>query len=85
MNKLNLLFRIALVASSFLIPWWLVLILVLAALFFYDAYYEIILIGFVCDVLYGTIDTVLGQYALTLSACILFIVVYQIKKRLILY
>lgn len=85
MNKLSLLSRIALVLSPFFLPWWLVLILALAALFFYDNFYEIICIGLVCDVLYATSTTFLGLYGLTILACLFLMAVKQLKKRLIMY
>lgn len=85
MSKIHNLIRLLLVLAPFFLPWWLMLIFVLAAVFLYDRYYEIILIGFMCDILYHSEVTYIGLYGFTLLACILFILVKQIKQKLILY
>ncbi len=85
MNKLNLLSRILIVVSPFLIPWWAVLILALAALFMFDTYYEIMLLGLICDVLYSSSHSSFGLYGFTLVSGLLLVAVGQIKKRLIMY
>ena len=66
-------------------PWWAVLVLVLAALFLFDSYYEIILIGLICDILYVSAHSFFGLYGLTLVSILLLVVVGQIRKRLIMY
>lgn len=85
MNKTCIFLRILIVLSPFFLPWWISLILALAALFYFESYYEIVLIGFMYDVLYYSANTAFGLYGFTLLACTLFIFVKQIKKRLILY
>jgi hypothetical protein len=85
MNKVSLLSRILIVVSPFLVPWWVVLILAIAALFLFDSYYEIVLIGIFCDVLYSSSHSFFGLYGLTLMSCALFVVIGQVKKRLIMY
>lgn len=85
MNKLNLLIRIFILLSPFFLPWWVVLIAVLSALFLYDSYYEIIVIGLVCDILYHSKNTMFGLYGFTLIACLLYVIIKQIKQRLIVY
>ena len=85
MNKLNLLIRICILLSPFIFPWWVILIFGLSALFLYDTYYEIIWIGLVCDILYHSENTIVGLYGFTMFACFLFIVIKQIKQRLIVY
>lgn len=85
MNKLNLLIRLLILVSPFLVPWWLVLVFVLAAFSMYDSYYEVIAIGLICDVLYLTSQSFVGMYGLTLAACALLVIGQQIKKRLIMY
>jgi hypothetical protein len=85
MNKLNLLIRILSIIAPFFFPWWAVLVLVLATLSLYDNYYEIIIIGLICDVLYDSSQTFFGLYAFTIIGCLLFIIGQQIKKRLIMY
>lgn len=85
MSKLSLLSRILIVASPFFVPWWAVLVLVLAALFLHDSYYEIIFIGLICDVLYVSEHSDFGLYGLTLLSILLLVVIGQIRKRLIMY
>ncbi len=85
MNKLILLSRILILVSPFFLPWWVVLTFALAALFFFDTYYEIIALGLICDVLYASSHTFFGMYGLTLISGLLLIIVGQIKKRLIMY
>lgn len=85
MKKLHILIRILILFSPFLFPWWASLILVLAASFYFDVYYEIILIGLIFDILYHSTNTMFGLYGFTLISCLLFIVIKQIKQRLILY
>jgi hypothetical protein len=73
------------VALPFLVPWWLVLIVALSALFLFEDYYEIILLGLICDVLYASSHSVFGLYGFTLISAVLLVLVGQIKKRLIMY
>jgi hypothetical protein len=85
MSKIFILIRILILLAPFFLPWWISLIAVLAAVFYFDSYYEIILIGFMYDVLYHSANTMFGLYGFTLISCVLFVLVKQIKKRLILY
>ncbi len=85
MNKLILLSRILILASPFFLPWWVVLIFALAALFFFETYYEIVVLALICDVLYASSHSFFGLYGLTLISGLLLITVGQIKKRLIMY
>ncbi len=85
MSKLSLLSRILILTTPFFLPWWVVLVLALAALFFFETYYEIVVLGLICDVLYASSHTFFGLYGLTLISGLLLIIVGQIKKRLIMY
>ena len=85
MNKIHIVIRALIIISPFFVPWWIVLIAVFAALFFYDSYYESIVIAYVCDILYHTDNSFLGLYGLTLATCLIFVLVKQIKQRLIVY
>ncbi|MEY4440616.1 MAG: hypothetical protein RLY49_242 [Candidatus Parcubacteria bacterium] len=85
MDKIRIVIRILILLSPFFLPWWLVIIFTLAALFYFETYYEIFLIGLFFDVLYHSANTKFGLYGFILIACILFVLVKQIKKRLILY
>lgn len=85
MNKKDIYIRIGILLSVFMLPWWFVLILVCAGLFYFENFYEILFIGLFFDILYHSAHTVFGLYGFTLIACILFLIVKQIKKRLIVY
>ena len=85
MSKLSLLSRIFVLVSPFFLPWWAVLVLALAALFFYEPYYDILALGLICDVLYSSTHSFFGLYGFTLISGVLLIIVGQIKKRLIMY
>lgn len=83
--SLSLLSRIAILVSPFFVPWWVVLMLALAAVFWFDSYYEIVVLGMICDVLYASSHSFLGLYGFTLISGLILILVRQIKKRLIMY
>ena len=85
MKKINLTIRVLIVLSVFVLPWWVPVILACAGLFYFDRFYEIILIGLFFDILYHSANTPFGLYGFTLIACTLFVCVKQIKQRLIVY
>jgi hypothetical protein len=85
MQKINVVLRIISLVSPFIFPWWISAILVCAALFYFEKFYEIILIGLFFDVLYHSTNTSFGLYGFTLISCVIFVFVTQIKERLIVY
>lgn len=85
MKKRDIYIRIALLLGVFVLPWWVVVICASAALFYFENFYEIILIGLCFDILYHSAHTSFGLYGFILIACVLFLLVKQIKKRLIVY
>ncbi len=85
MKKINIGIRIIALLSPFIFPWWVALICACAALFYFETFYEIIILGLFFDVLYHSNNTLFGLYGFTLISCVLFVVVAQIKKRLIVY
>lgn len=85
MNKINIYIRIILLCLPFFAPWWLVVIFSLAALFFYDFYWEVIIIGIILDTIYTTSLGVLGLYFFTIASLVCLFVTYHIKQRLIVY
>lgn len=85
MNKVHIIIRICIVISPFFFPWWISLILGLSALFYYEKYYEIIALGLIWDILYYSQTTIFGLYGFSILSIGLFLIVKQIKKRLILY
>ena len=70
-------------------PWWAVIILTLAGLFYFDNLYEVIAIGLIFDSIYGTEDLLFldidFQYTVTLIALVIFVIVHRLKKNLVMY
>jgi hypothetical protein len=85
MKKSNTIIRILILLSVFISPWWVAVILACAGVFYFDRFYEIILIGLFFDILYHSTNTAFGLYGFTIIACVLFVTVKQIKQRLIVY
>ncbi len=82
---LRVILGVLLIFSFFVFPWWLVLILSLASLFYFDKFYEIIIIAILADVLYGSMYILDFPYPITLFAIILLFLVLNFKKNLIIY
>jgi len=85
MRLFHVIVRILIILSPFYVPWWAVLLFVLAALSFYSSYYDVLVIAFIADVLYGSEHTFFGLYGFVLIGCVLLAITHQIKKRLIMY
>ncbi len=77
---------VVLVASAYLLPWWFVVVLTCAALFYFRNFYEAVGIGFLLDALYGT-GSVFGgwPYMLTLIAVVLLVLATKLRERMIMY
>ncbi|MCR4334200.1 MAG: hypothetical protein NUV47_00485 [Patescibacteria group bacterium] len=65
--------------SVFLFPWWFYVSLSLIALFYFDNFYEIILIGLAIDSLYTV------ELRNTFIALLLFVVSIYLKKSLVFF
>lgn len=63
-------------------PWWVVLILVLALTFYFDNFYEIIVISVFADVLYGSINFVGFPYPIAMVSIISFYLIKKAKRNL---
>ncbi len=85
MSNTDIIIRIFIFISPFFLPWWISFIFAIAAVFYFNGYYDIVGIGFICDILYHTETTKIGLYGFTLFACIIFVLIKQIKKRLMVY
>lgn len=85
MKKINIFIRFVLLLSPFLVPWWFVGILSLAALFFFNFYWEIVLIGIILDIIYATSFSYFGMYIFTIGSLLSFWAISHIKQRLIVY
>jgi len=51
---LRIITDLALVVSIFVLPWWLSLFFALACLFIFNNYFEVLVAGYILDILYGT-------------------------------
>ena len=78
---------IILFLSLFIMPWWVSYAIAIVGIFFFADFYEIIALGFIIDIVYGTPNTLFFgiQFANTLSAVLLFAAVTFIKNRMRFY
>lgn len=77
---------ILLCATVFLFPWWTVVLLLVAALFYFPRFYEAIGIGLLLDSVYATHAIASSfPYLITLGAIVLVILIQYIRARLIMY
>jgi len=73
------------VLSIFILPWWIVFLISLASLFYFERFYEIIIIGILADVLYGSIHFLNFPYPITFVAIIVFYIISKFKNNLTAY
>lgn len=76
----RLILNIILLAVIITCPWWVSVLLALALLYYLKHFNEIILYGFIMDILYGK-----GDYKFTVIFLILLLSSFFIKKRLKFY
>lgn len=83
MNYFTILIRLAIVLSVFILPWWIVVVLAVGALIIFDSFFEIILIGLLIDVSYGShVVFESFPYVATLVATLVFVVVERFRSNL---
>ncbi len=70
-------FAILLFIVALLLPWWLPFVAAIYLFFILDNYYEIIGLGLVFDILYGT-----GRMLFFVTSILLYIILRYIKKYL---
>lgn len=69
----------------FFLPWWVVFILAAALTFYFENYFEIIIIALLADIVYGSLHFLGYPYLLTIIAVILFFIIKKFKNNLIAY
>ena len=70
---------------AFSLPWWLVIVVGLFLVFYFNNFYEFIVAGIILDILYGGIVTFEGfSFLFTLLTTISIIVLIRFKERLFL-
>ncbi|MBI5005325.1 MAG: hypothetical protein HZC03_01845 [Candidatus Lloydbacteria bacterium] len=84
---MRIIFDSILFISLFIVPWWASFIFALAGVFFFADFYEIVLAGFIVDMLYdGGNSAFFGtRFLSTLVGLLLFAGGSFIKKRLVFY
>jgi len=74
---------IILILIVFLLPWWVSTILALALFFYFEKYYELIVVAFIFDSLYGTASIYpFIPYLLTIISILITLVLLKFKKNL---
>jgi len=82
----RILATVGLLVASFFVPWWFVLFLAVIVFFLYGAP-ELLIVGVVLDALHAEPQSTFfgSEFVFTLIFLALFILILQIKKRLINY
>ncbi|HAT68525.1 MAG: hypothetical protein A2481_02270 [Candidatus Yonathbacteria bacterium RIFOXYC2_FULL_47_9] len=77
-------FTVLLLSAVLYAPWWLALLLALWGAFYFSRYYEIILLGVLTDLLYGTSGGMLIGYGMEgfLLGAAIFVAMERIKREL---
>ncbi len=70
--------------AVFIVPWWVMLLIVLGLLFKYTHFYEAFFVGLIIDALYGIPLAMFYnfRFVATLTALVLFIITFYSKKLL---
>lgn len=74
-----------LISAVYWLPWWVILILGLASLFYFNNYIEIVVIAILFDVLYGSYYFTGYPYLLTFISIILLFSIIKFKSNLTAY
>ena len=84
---LRLLTNFILFGSVLFLPWWVMIIIGIVALFKFNAFYEIVMWGLLADLLYGADVALFYNFGLFLSlgVLLLFIVIEFLKSRIRFY
>lgn len=81
----RVIFSVAFLLLAFILPWWLVLVLGLILVFYFNNFYEFILAGLILDGLYGGIISVEKFYfVFTLLITITTVFLINFKKKLLI-
>lgn len=79
MNK-RIIFDLIILGAVLYLPWWVVLVLGLFGTFYWAPFYEIILIGVLVDILYGSQSLPLGGTLGLIIALMVYIIGSYAKK-----
>lgn len=76
---------VLMIVSVFILPWWIVFLLCLASLFYFERFYEVIIIALIADVIYGSYLYFGYPYLITLTSVLIFYTISRFKNNLIAY
>ncbi len=81
---MRIIFHIALIFSLLYLPWWAGAIVLIAACFLVERFYEALMYGILVDALYGTSYGIHGfAYTASLFALVVFLFSAFIRERLV--
>jgi len=81
----RIIFSLLFIYSVFILPWWLVLVLGLGLSFYFQNFYEFIVVGLILDSLYGGIISIEKFYFFfTLITSIVTFFLINFKKKLLI-
>ncbi len=74
-----------LIISAFILPWWIPVIFSLIGIFYFDNLYEVIFVGLIIDVLYGSNLSLAGlDIVFTISLTIALYILTNVKRSLLI-
>ena len=73
-----------LIIAAVLLPWWVVLLCVIALFFMFERFFELFLMAFLMDLLYAVPLPRFGRFEFVLSfgSVLLYLILASIKKRM---
>src|SRR3989344_4581768 len=79
--------NLILLALLFIAPWWIVMSVAVLFLFYFKNYFEILIFGFLLDLLYGApVSAYYGMgYVISVIAALAFALVAVVKNRLVFF
>lgn len=75
---------IALILVLFYAPWWATLVLAVIATFYFSSYYEVMVLGALFDILYGSAKSSVFGYSVFgfIVSVALFLLILRLKREL---
>lgn len=84
---IRLVSSLVILGALFILPWWLVFVLTIAGLFYFNLYFEGVAIFFLADLVYGLPVNSMGmiQFPLTFLAIFLLVVIHTVRDNFLVY
>lgn len=81
----RIIYSIILILSAFLLNWWIVSILAIVGLFYFDNYFEAVIAGLIIDSLYGAVLTFYGfEFVFTVFFLIVSFLISRFRSQLLI-